>query len=180
MRIVKRKIFFAWDFEKEEEWLNEMSKKGLQLVSVGFCKYIFEKNQNKRHTYKVELLDNLPGHYKSKDYLEFLEEMGIEHIGSYLRWVYLRKDASKGEIELFSDYSSKINHYKKVLFLILAVSPLMFFNTINLYNSYSRSNSLFMLVFLGLFIILFTLMGVGVLKLYKTIKDLKEESSIWE
>lgn len=179
MRIVKRKIFFAWDFEKEEEWLNKMSREGLELVSVGFCKYIFKKN-NRPFTYKVELLDNLPSHSKSQDYLEFLEEMGIEHVGSYIRWVYLKKDASEGEIKLFSDYSSRINHYKKVLFLLLAVSPLMFFNTMNLYSTYVNSNSWIVLGLLGFFIVLFTLMGVGVLRIYKVIKELKEENSIWE
>ena len=32
MRKVIRKWFWAWNFEKEEEWLNEMSAKGLALV----------------------------------------------------------------------------------------------------------------------------------------------------
>ncbi len=157
-----------------------MSKEGLELVSVSFCKYIFKENNNQQHTYKVELLDNLPSHPKSQDYIEFLEEMDIEHVGSYIRWVYLKKVASEGEIELFSDYSSRIKHYKKILFLLAAISPLMFFNTLNLYNSYVKSDSWVMLGLLGFFIVLFTLMGVGVLKTYRIIKELNEESSIWE
>jgi hypothetical protein len=34
-------LFWVWDFDKEEKWLNEMAAKGLSLVSVGFYKYEF-------------------------------------------------------------------------------------------------------------------------------------------
>ena len=36
MRKVIHKWFAAWNFDKEERWLNEMAAKGLGLVSVGF------------------------------------------------------------------------------------------------------------------------------------------------
>lgn len=42
MRQTIRKLFWVWDFDKEEKWLNEMAAKGLSLVAVGFCKYEFE------------------------------------------------------------------------------------------------------------------------------------------
>ena len=37
MRRIIKKLFFVWDFDKEEKWLNEMAAKGLCLVSTGFC-----------------------------------------------------------------------------------------------------------------------------------------------
>ena len=46
MRKTIRKWFWAWDFEKEEKWLNEMAAKGLALVGVGFCKYEFDAEMN--------------------------------------------------------------------------------------------------------------------------------------
>lgn len=42
MRKIIHKAIFAWNFDKEEKWLNEMAAKGLCLISVGFCKYEFE------------------------------------------------------------------------------------------------------------------------------------------
>ena len=42
MRTIIRKWFWAWDFDKEEAWLNEMASEGLALVSVGWCRYEFE------------------------------------------------------------------------------------------------------------------------------------------
>ena len=40
-RIIYR-WYWAWDFDKEEKWLNGMAAKGLCLVSVSFCRYVFE------------------------------------------------------------------------------------------------------------------------------------------
>ena len=36
-----RKWFWVWDFEKEEDWLNEMAMNGWVLESVGFASYHF-------------------------------------------------------------------------------------------------------------------------------------------
>ena len=49
MRRTIRKWFWVWNFDKEEQWLNEMAAKGLCLVSVGFCKYEFEDCINTRN-----------------------------------------------------------------------------------------------------------------------------------
>jgi len=32
------KWFWAWSYDKEEKWLNDMSAIGLQLSGVGYCK----------------------------------------------------------------------------------------------------------------------------------------------
>ena len=36
-----RKWVWVWDFDKEEEWLNEMAMNGWVLESVGLCTYNF-------------------------------------------------------------------------------------------------------------------------------------------
>ena len=38
MRKVIKKFFWAWEYEKEEKWLNEMAAKGLALVDYTFCR----------------------------------------------------------------------------------------------------------------------------------------------
>ena len=43
MRFSAHRLFFAWDFEEEEQWLNEMASKGMNLQGVGFCKYVLKK-----------------------------------------------------------------------------------------------------------------------------------------
>ena len=35
-RMTQYKYFWAWEFDKEERWLNEMASNGWALVQVGF------------------------------------------------------------------------------------------------------------------------------------------------
>ncbi len=45
-RVIEHKWFWAWQDDKEERWLEEMSERGLHLVSPGyFGRYEFEKGQ---------------------------------------------------------------------------------------------------------------------------------------
>lgn len=118
MRHTIHKLFLAWNFEKEEKWLNEMSAKGLQLVDVGFCRYTFEEGDQGEYNYRIELLENLPSHGESISYIRFLEDTGVKHIGSYLRWVYFRKKVTDGEFDLYSDLDSRISHYRRISWLI--------------------------------------------------------------
>ena len=39
MRQVIRKWFWAWEFDKEEQWLNDMAAKGKALVSARYATY---------------------------------------------------------------------------------------------------------------------------------------------
>ena len=118
MRTTVHKWFWAWNFEGEEKWLNEMAAKGLTLVSVGWCRYDFEKTDPGEYRVAMEMLEHRPNHPESVNYLEFLEDTGVEMVGSYMRWVYFRKKAADGEFELFSDYPSRIKHLARILWLL--------------------------------------------------------------
>ena len=126
MRHSRYRLFLASDYKKEEQWLNEMSQRGLALISAGLCKYVFEDSKPGEYTYKLELLDSLPFSSKGTDYLRFLEETGIEHISSYLRWVYLRKRAADGSFDLYSDINSKIRYLKRLRLFFLALTLIEF------------------------------------------------------
>lgn len=115
MKHVEYKIFTIFQFEDEERWLNEKSAKGEQLTDVGVCRYVFEDGEPGKYIYRLEMLENFPNHYKSREYLKFLEETGVEHIGSVLKWVYLRKKASDGPFDIYSDIDSKIKHYERII-----------------------------------------------------------------
>lgn len=110
------KIFWAWDFMKEEEWLNKMSAKGLHLVAVNLFQYIFEEGPAGEYSYRLELLEDLPSTPQGQEYIRFMEETGAEQVASYFRWVYFRKKG--GEFEIFSDIDSKIKHLNRILSLI--------------------------------------------------------------
>lgn len=145
MKHVVRKLF--WDFEKEEQWLNEMSAKGLALSSYSWCKYVFTDSPKNEYTYRIELLDNVPTHPESMAYLKFLEENGVECVSSYVRWIYLRKKSSEGAFDIYTDLESKIKHFKRINTLWNSVMWLEFIVglaniLIGLTNYFTSSNSI--------------------------------------
>ena len=179
MRHTRYNVFFAWDYENEEKWLNEMSAAGMQLVGVGCCKYIFEDGEPGEYNYRIEMLKDMPSNPKSIAYIRFLEESGAEHVGSFFRWVYMRRKASMGAFELFSDIDSRTGHLKRVLTLFLCLLPLeigaLCSNVANMINGY-RFN-LFMAVLLGCIVGLFIM---GITKLALKIHRLKKERILRE
>jgi hypothetical protein len=118
VRKVIKKVFMAWNFDKEEKWLNEMAAKGLCLVAVGYCRYEFEECLPGEYTIRLEMLKQKPNHPESQQYISFMEETGAEQVGSFLRWVYFRKKTAEGAFEIFSDYDSRIRHLQRIISLI--------------------------------------------------------------
>lgn len=135
MRKVIRKWFWAWSFDKEEKWLNEMAAKGLALVAVGFCKYTFEECTPGEYKVRLELLEEVPVHAESQQYINFLEDTGAQYLGSVIRWSYFRKKVNDGEFELYSDNASRIVHLNRIQTLIGIVGGL---NILAGVNSISR------------------------------------------
>ena len=124
MKHIVRKPY--WNYEKEENWLNEMAAKGLALTGYSWCRYEFEDTIQGEYIYRIELLDHSASHPASQRYITFLEETGVEHVSSYLKWIYLRKKACDGPFQLHSDIDSKIAHYKKISTLWLTFAGIEF------------------------------------------------------
>lgn len=179
MRTIIHKCFFIWNFDKEEKWLNEMAAKGLCLVSVGFCKYEFEDCLPGEYRICLQLLDKMPKHPESQKYIDFMEETGAEHVGTFTRWVYFRKKASEGDFELFSDHTSRFKYLTSIVSFIALIVGLNLY--IGLYN-------LFLVFFLdspfnyvGLLNLAIALFGIpGTIKLWKKRKHMKQEAQLFE
>lgn len=112
-----KKVLWKWyiNYEREEKWLNAMAEKGWAMTGYTWCRYEFTKCAPGEYQYRIELLENMAGHSESLKYLDFLSESGIEHVASYMRWIYLRKKAGDTPFDLFSDIDSRIRHYRRVL-----------------------------------------------------------------
>lgn len=185
MKHVVRKLF--WDYEKEENWLNEMSVKGLALSDYSWRRYVFLETLNNEYTYRIELLDNPPTHPESIAYIKFLEENGVECISSTANWVYLRKKSSEGVFDIYTDIESKINHYKRINRLWNSVMWLEFllgvFNVIIGLMNHGlalKNISFINIIFGGLLILLgLVFLKVGT-PIRKKIKKLQQEKLIRE
>jgi len=126
------KWFWAWDFEKEERWLNEMAMSGWVLVSVGFCRYSFERCAPGEYQVRLEM------HGWDDGYVSFMQEMGAEYVGRFAAWLYFRKRTADGPFDLFSDIDSRIRHLEKIarVLLIIGLANLII-GTINAINGSS-------------------------------------------
>lgn len=122
MKKTVRKWWWAWDFEKEEKWLNDMAAEGWVLCGTGFCRYEFEKCEPGEYTVRLEFLEHLPGSAEGGDYIRFLEETGAEHVGSYMRWAYFRKKAVDGVFDIYSDTTSRVAHLRRMQDMIAPIA----------------------------------------------------------
>ena len=179
MRHTVRKWFWVWEFQKEEQWLQQMAAKGLALVSVGFARYEFEDCEPGEYDVCLQLLPQHPTHPESVAYLEFLESTGAEHVGSYFRWVYLRKKRAEGGLQLFSDNESRVKHLSRMIALIAPVTVANFAigagNLAMLFGWESDANAL------GFINLAFGLLGSwGLYKLGKMRAAQKAQAQIFE
>lgn len=162
--------FWAWDDEKEEAWLSEMAQKGWHFQSVSLPgNYTFEYGEPRDDVYR---LDYFPDFKDKSDYLQLFIDAGWDYKGEMNGWQYFRKTAVNGEApEIFSDAESKTKKYRRILLLLVAVLPLMLFNTTHIFRQQDAFS--FSLAFLMLSFLLFFLYAV--LKLLGRISQLKKK-----
>ena len=110
-----RKWFWVWDFEEEENWLNEMALQGWALDGIGFATFRFVACEPGAYTIRLEM------HGHDANYLGFLEETGVEYIGRLFAWVYYRKKTEMGAFDIFSDIDSRIRHLNRICKMLLVV-----------------------------------------------------------
>lgn len=183
MKHIVRKPY--WNFEREENWLNNMSAKGLALVDYSWCRYVFEDSDPGEYIYRLELLKDVPDNIESKKYIEFLEQTGVEHVASYMKWVYFRKKSSEGKFDIYSDIDSRIDHYKRVLVFFAGLTLLEYAAaTANIIIGLSHlflESGFNLNLYLGcLVFILGLVFSVMMLKIAKKLKLLWKEKAIRE
>jgi hypothetical protein len=121
--IRKYKWFWAWQDEKEEAWLRQMSHEGLHLASLGFPGfYNFAPGEPANYVYRMDFMTD------SKDrsnYLQLFNDAGWEHLGQMGGWQYFRTLAGEGELpEIYSDPDSKIQKYGRLLAYLTIFLPI--------------------------------------------------------
>lgn len=177
MKFTVHRLFFVWDFEKEDQWLNEMAAKGMNLTSVGFCTYVFEEGTPGEYQYHLEWLKKFPGHAESVAYIRFLEGTGIEHIGSFKKKAYFRKKACDGAFDLFSDLDSRIElltRFFPLMGLLLIILAAGVAQSIVAVARYEEAFSA-MALMLCIYVLMFYCLLVGFIKTLRTFSKLKRE-----
>lgn len=121
------KFRLYYDKDKETTWINEMAAQGYALT--GYCMgfYKFEECEPGKYTYQIDFGDKMFS--VDNNYREFMAENNIEIVSLWGYWIILRKLASDGEFELYTDVDSSIEHYTKILkmFKIVTIIELICF-----------------------------------------------------
>ena len=119
------KVFMAWEFEEEEQWLNRMADEGWLLTKSNGFFHHFEQGTAGAYQYRVQMMN----FKKDPQYLNFLSEVGIEHVGTCAnnKWIYLRKENDGQPFELFSDSASRVKHLQSIRNLLNLCTALLVF-----------------------------------------------------
>ena len=127
-----RKLFWVWNFEKEEDWLNEMARNGWVLDGVGFCSYDFVRCEPGEYAVRLEM------HGWDEQYVDFMRETGADYVGRMFAWIYFRKKTEDGPFDLFSDIDSRIRHLNYIARVLLCVGVMNL--SIGILNSLNPSH----------------------------------------
>ena len=180
MRQTIRKWFWAWEFDKEEQWLGDMAAQGKALVSARYMTYEFEDSEPGEYAVRLEMLENAPDSAEGKAYIEFVESTGAEYIGKVMKWVYFRKKTADGPFELHGDNATRIKHLSGIIRLL---KPLMALNVgCGVYNLCIGIglNSVVNVVCAGLSAAVVVLLYRGMAKLNEKKKRLEKDAQLFE
>lgn len=130
------RLKFFLSFEKEEKWLEKMSRQGWLLCKIGLF-YHFEKTEPMPRTIRIDYRDfRKKSDYSS--YISMFEDSGWRHIAGTKGYgsQYFLKTGSDSTEDIFSDSRSRAGRYKRLcdMWLCLAVCflPLVISNGIDL------------------------------------------------
>ena len=111
--IIMIKFRYYIDNQKEQDWLNKLSREGWALKKFFLGFYKFEKCEPGEYEYQIDLM---PENVEQQDYYDFMEEAGVEVVCRWYYWVYLRrKTSSNNEFKLYSDKESLKGHYESII-----------------------------------------------------------------
>ncbi len=90
------RYFTIADYEKEQKWINDMSRGGWNFVSTNGLVYTFEKGEPGEWSYKIDLPNEQMTEGEVEAYYRFMEECDIEVVHTFKMWRYLRRKTASG------------------------------------------------------------------------------------
>lgn len=106
------RAYAAWNYEKEEKYINDQSKEGWQLIKGGCFHSVYKRDDSKRYIYKIDYNTVTTNkNNERKRYIQMFEELGWEFVNStYNGWNYFKKPYDEhldnSEYEIYTDDTS--------------------------------------------------------------------------
>jgi hypothetical protein len=180
-KLVKRhRLIMAWNYEKGEQWMNELSSQGLHFKKGGLISSSFVRDESVRYTYRMDYQTGQSRENgKFQEYLDLYQDAGWEYVSSFgLTWHYFRREWQPGEEpQLYTDRESLIMLYKRLLGVISAMLFvnlfIMILNMVNLNTFFTEGLWTIGIPLMILYLGLFALLGYGCWKIKKKVNNLK-------
>ncbi|ACL75533.1 DUF2812 domain-containing protein [Ruminiclostridium cellulolyticum] len=134
------KWWWAWEYERIENWLEEMEASGLHLVKTRIkgLYFYFERCKPTKARYCVDYQSKL-----TSEYITLIRDDGWELYQIGMGWYILRKQYEDERPELYTDFESLIARNKALLTILLVATVLevvSFGNMIwDIYNDSTKS-----------------------------------------
>ena len=119
-----KKVFFAWQLEKEQAWLEELARSGYVLKATKPFTYFFEKCDPIDLVYQFDF--QIFGKKDEEEYLGFFKEWTLaSKLGG---WYYFYKQRSNDESDtIFNDNESRNGLFRRlIVFLAIVGFPLYY------------------------------------------------------
>ncbi|MGV3464273.1 MAG: DUF2812 domain-containing protein [Heyndrickxia sp.] len=167
------KLFWAWQDDQENKWLEKMAEEGWKLIKYNFLVYTFAKMEPKKYIYKTDFKNNQ--NHDLQEYLALFEDAGWEHVTQYAGWHYFRTEPGKAKTpDIYSDSNSKMEMFRRLLwFLLMPLMGIIIIACTIVFND-SFSQIKLMIVLKIVYVVLICLLGFSVLNILYKMKRLKE------
>ncbi|MCL2695711.1 MAG: DUF2812 domain-containing protein [Clostridiales bacterium] len=169
-----KKRFLIWDYQKIEDWLNEMSAQGQHLVHVDVWSFSFKEGPPDLFQYRVAPLLRKPEHRRSETFRRYLEENQAKLIPSGA-FAYCRKKTADGGLPPYPLVEKfRYFHFYSLMYwtlTLISFSPA----TMNLVRFFVRGFSVENGIQGGLWTLMSALYLCFAIKTERTIRKLVEE-----
>ncbi|NVD71487.1 DUF2812 domain-containing protein [Duganella sp. BJB480] len=112
----KFKLWFVWQDEKHEQWLQRMAAQGLHLRDtncIGLHTFVRGAPADVAYRWDVGRQRRDP------EYMQLFQDAGWEYVASTMGWHCWRKTRKAGAVmEIFTDNAGRIRKYRTVLRLL--------------------------------------------------------------
>ena len=174
-RVVK--VFFAWQDEKEEKWLEKMAGEGWQLESVAPFVYWFARSAPEKTAYRLDYKHTLDKDYQ--EYLAFFKDAGWELAATLSNWHYFRiRPQNEVVPEIYNSDRAKAQKYRRLLLGMIPFFPLfMVLLTRITSGPHETSGSTIIWFYVAIQILMVVILSLWVFALIKIVDRIKKLES---
>ena len=121
-----KKIFWSWNFDQEEQWLNEMSEKGYCFLGKQKGVFLFEDGIPGEFRIQMRYLGEREDSEEGKAYIREIVETGGNVICIQNNMIYFSKKKTADAHLEQPDIDSKIRQVERMIYVPIMLTLLLF------------------------------------------------------